>query len=144
MATVQQILDAKGGTLHTLPTEAMVVDALKLMAEEDVGSVLVMSGGKLAGIFTERHYTRKVFLAGKTSPTTPLADVMATDFYGVEPGQSAEACMAVMVEKHVRHLPVLKDGELAGIVSIGDLMKSIIDEEQFNASQLVRYVRGMN
>lgn len=144
MATVQQILDGKDKRLHTLPPEAMVVDALKLMAEEDVGSVLVMSGGRLAGIFTERHYTRKVFLAGKTSPKTPLADVMATDFTSVEPGQSAEACMALMVEKHVRHLPVLKGAQLAGIVSIGDLMKSIIDEEQFNASQLVRYVRGMN
>ncbi|MEW2911155.1 CBS domain-containing protein [Leisingera sp. JC11] len=144
MAIVQQILDGKGKTLHTLPPEAMVVDALKLMSEQDVGSVLVVSGGQLAGIFTERHYTRKVFLAGKTSPSTPLADVMATDFTSVDPGQSAEACMAVMSEKRVRHLPVLKDGQLAGIVSIGDLMKAIIEEEHFNADQLVRYVRGMN
>lgn len=144
MATVQQILDGKGKTLHTLPPGAMVVDALKLMAERDVGSVLVVSGGQLAGIFTERHYTRKVFLAGKTSPATPLSDVMATDFTGVEPGQSAEACMALMSEKRVRHLPVLKGGQAVGIVSIGDLMKAIIDEEHFNASQLVRYVRGMN
>ena len=144
MATVQQILDGKPKVLHTLAPEAMVVDALRMMAEQDVGSVLVVSGGKLAGIFTERHYTRNVFLAGKTSPSTPLADVMAADFCSVSPGHSAEACMALMSERHVRHLPVLKDGELAGIVSIGDLMKSIIDEEQFNAGQLVRYVRGMN
>ena len=122
----------------------MVVDALELMAEHDVGSVLVVSGGELAGIFTERHYTRNVFLAGKTSPATPLADVMATDFTCVDPGQSAEACMALMSKKRVRHLPVLKDGQLAGIVSIGDLMKAIIEEEHFNADQLVRYVRGMN
>ncbi|MDC0658207.1 CBS domain-containing protein [Leisingera sp. SS27] len=144
MATVQQILDDKSKTLHTLPPEAMVVDALKVMAKNDVGAVLVVSGRKLAGIFTERHYTRNVFLAGKTSPATPLADVMATDFSSVGPEVSAEACMALMSDKHVRHLPVLKDGELAGIVSIGDLMTSIINEEQFNAGQLVRYVRGMN
>ncbi len=99
MATVQQILDDKSKTLHTLPPEAMVVDALKVMAKNDVGAVLVVSGRKLTGIFTERHYTRNVFLAGKTSPATPLADVMATDFSSVGPEVSAEACMALMSDK---------------------------------------------
>jgi CBS domain-containing protein len=142
VTNVQQILERKGKDLYTVSPDDMVLDALKLMAKEDVGAVLVVSDGALVGIFTERHYTRKVFLEGKASPTTSVRDVMETEILYVGPKQSAESCMALMTEKRIRHLPVLSDRRLVGIVSIGDLMRSIIEERQFNIDQLVQYVRG--
>lgn len=142
MTNVQQILERKGQDLHSVRPDDTVLDAIRLMAKENVGAVVVVSGDALVGIFTERHYTRNVFLKGKASPTTPVRDVMETDILYVGPKQSAEACMALMTEKRIRHLPVLNDGRLVGIVSMGDLMRSIIDERQFNIDQLVQYVRG--
>lgn len=142
MTLVKQILETKGHEVFSVRPEEMVLDALKLMTTKDVGAVLVMDGDSLVGIFTERHYTRKVFLEGRSSPTTPIRDVMETDIIFVEPDQTAEACMALMTEKRIRHLPVLRDGVVAGIVSIGDLMRSVIEERQFNIDQLVQYVRG--
>lgn len=142
MTNVQQILERKGKDLYTVSPDDMVLDALKLMAKEDVGAVLVVSGDALVGIFTERHYTRKVFLEGKASPTTPVRDVMETEILYVGPKQSAESCMALMTEKRIRHLPVLSDRRLVGIVSIGDLMRGIIEDREFNIDQLVKYVRG--
>lgn len=142
MTNVQQILERKGRELHSVRPDDTVLDAIKLMAKENVGAVLVMSGDALVGIFTERNYTREVFLKGKASPTTPVRDVMESDILYVGPDQTAEACMALMTEKRIRHLPVLSDRRLVGIVSIGDLMRSIIDERQFNIDQLVQYVRG--
>ncbi|SFB83112.1 CBS domain-containing protein [Tropicimonas isoalkanivorans] len=142
MANVSQILDRKGRDVLTIRPEQMVLDALKSMAEADVGSVMVMSGDAVEGIFTERQYARKVFLMGKASPTTPVRDVMERDVIFVAPDQSVEACMALMTEKRIRHLPVLSNGRLVGMISIGDLMKSVIDEHKFNIEQLVQYVQG--
>lgn len=120
-----------------------VADALRIMAEKDVGSVLVTDGGRLVGIFTERRYAREVFLKGRTSPTTLVREVMAKDVIYVEPDQTVEACMALMTTRRLRHLPVLRNGELAGIISIGDLMKSALADREFNIEQLVLYVGGI-
>ena len=142
MTMVQQILEIKGHQVFAVGPDEMVIDALKLMKTKDVGAVLVMDGVSLVGIFTERHYTRKVFLEGRASPTTSIRDVMETDVIFVEPDQTAEVCMALMTEKRIRHLPVLSEGIVVGIVSIGDLMRSVIEERQFDIDQLVQYVRG--
>lgn len=142
MTTVQQILDAKGDDIYFVRPDDTVLHALQMMERKNVGAMLVKEDDNLVGIFTERHYARKVFLKGKSSPKTRIREVMEPDVVYVEPAQSAEACMALMTEKRIRHLPVLRDGRLLGIISIGDLMKSIIAEREFNIDQLVRYVRG--
>jgi len=142
MTIVRDIVEQKGHSLHSVAPDDTVLDVLRLMAKENIGAVLVMSGDILVGIFTERHYARNVFLEGKASPTTPAQDVMESHVIHVEPEHSVEACMALMTENHIRHLPVLSDGRLVGMVSIGDLMRSMIEERQFNIDQLVQYVRG--
>lgn len=143
MARVRDILEAKGREIHRVGPDAMVLDALKLMAAKDVGSVLVMEGEKIVGIFTERHYAREVFLKGRASPNTALRDVMRRDVLHVGLDDTAEACVALMTDKRVRHLPVLdEEGRLVGIISIGDLMKAIIGDREFDIDQLVNYVRG--
>ncbi|RWB52451.1 CBS domain-containing protein [Mesorhizobium sp.] len=142
MTTVQQILDAKGHDIYFVRPDDAVLHALQMMERRNVGAVLVKEDDNLVGIFTERHYARKVFLKGRSSPKTRIRDVMERDVAYVEPGQSTEACMALMTEKRIRHLPVLRDGRLVGLISIGDLMKSIIADREFNIDQLVRYVQG--
>ncbi len=143
MARVREILQAKGREIHRVGPDEMVLDALKLMAAKDVGSVLVMEGERIVGIFTERHYAREVFLKGRASPNTPLRDVMRPDVLHVGLDDTAEACVALMTEKRVRHLAVLDgEGQLIGIISIGDLMKAIIGDRDFDIDQLVNYVRG--
>ena len=142
MTTVQQILDAKGHDIYSVRPDDTVLHALQMMERKNVGAMLVKEDDNLVGIFTERHYARKVFLKGKSSPKTRIREVMEPDVVYVEPQQSAEACMALMTEKRIRHLPVLRDGRLLGIISIGDLMKSIIADREFNIDQLVRYVQG--
>ncbi len=142
MAHVRDILAAKGFDVHSLGPDRMVLDALELMARENIGAVPVMDGDRLIGIFTERLYARDVFLKGRASPSTRLREVMETEVITVTPDQSAEDCMAVMSDKRIRHLPVMEDGTLAGIISIGDLMKTIIDDREFDIEQLVKYVRG--
>jgi len=120
-----------------------VFDAIKKMADEDVGSVVVIDGdGKLAGIFTERHYARKVFLEGRASPTTLVGDVMERRVACARPEQTVDECMAVMTGKRVRHLPVLNHKKLVGLISIGDLVESKIADQEFTIEQLVEYVRG--
>jgi CBS domain-containing protein len=142
MTTVQQILDAKGHDVYFVRPDDTVLHALGMMEIKNVGAVLVKVDDRLVGIFTERHYARKIFLRGRSSPKTLIREVMETDVVYVEPGQTAEACMALMTEKRIRHLPVLRDGGLVGIISIGDLMKSIIADREFSIDQLVRYVRS--
>jgi CBS domain-containing protein len=142
MNTVQQILDAKGHDIYFVRPDDTVLHALQMMERKNVGAMLVKEDDNLVGIFTERHYARKVFLKGRSSPKTRIREVMEPDVVYVEPEQSAEACMALMTEKRIRHLPVLRDGRLLGIISIGDLMKSIIADREFNIDQLMRYVRG--
>ena len=142
MTTVQQILDAKGHDVYFVRPDDTVLSALEMMESKNVGAVLVKVDDSLVGIFTERHYARKVFLKGRSSPKTLIREVMETDVVYVEPGQTAEACMALMTDKRIRHLPVLRDGRLVGIISIGDLVKSIIADREFSIDQLVRYVRS--
>ncbi|RYH06834.1 CBS domain-containing protein [Tropicimonas sp. IMCC6043] len=140
MTTVQHILDDKGHAVHTIAPDATVLDALKLMAEADVGSVVVMEGTRVVGIFTERQYARKVFLMGRASPTTQLREVMETEVICTHPSQNANACMAMMTEKRIRHLPVMEGGLLVGLISIGDLLKASIAEQKFHIDQMVEYV----
>jgi CBS domain-containing protein len=111
------------------------------MAENDIGSLIVTDREALVGIITERHYARKVVLRGKTSPATPVRDIMESNIITARPEQSVEECMALMTEKRVRHLPVIEGGRLIGIVSIGDLVKSIIGDQRFMIEQLEHYIR---
>lgn len=142
MATIQQVLDSKGRDVLSVSPDDSVFDAIKTMADRNVGSVAVVEGGRLVGIFTERHYARKVFLEGRTSPTTRIREVMETRVACARPDETVDECMAVMTEKRVRHLPVMRGEELVGIVSIGDLVKSKIADQQFTIDRLVDYVHG--
>ena len=140
--TVRHLLEQKGGNVWTIRPDATVFDALAKMAEKDVGSLVVMDGEKLVGIITERHYSRNVILKGKKSPTTVVSDIMERDVIRVRPEQSVELCMALMTEKRVRHLPVLEGHEVVGIISIGDLLKSIISKQKFVIDELEHYIHG--
>jgi CBS domain-containing protein len=142
MTTIQQVLDKKGHEVLSVRPDNAVIDAIKTMADKNVGSVVVIEDGKPVGIFTERHYARKVFLKGRASPTTRVGDVMETRVACAWPEQTVDECMAVMTEKRVRHLPVLRHKKLVGVISIGDLVKSKIADQEFAIEQLVDYVRG--
>lgn len=142
MTTIQQVLDKKGHEILSVGPDNAVFDAIKKMADRNVGSVVVIDDGKPVGIFTERHYARKVFLEGRTSPTTRVGDVMETRVACAWPEQTVDECMAVMTEKRIRHLPVLHHKKLVGLISIGDLVKSKIADQEFAIEQLVEYVRG--
>jgi CBS domain-containing protein len=142
MDTVLQLLNSKGNEVWTIHPDETVLDAIQKMAANDVGSLLVIENEKLVGIFTERHYARKVFLKGRHSPTTAIREVMSTHLVCVSPEQTIEECMAVMTDKRIRHLPVLDHGQLVGIVSIGDLVKSRLADQEFIIEQLVHYIHG--
>jgi CBS domain-containing protein len=142
MTTVKQLLDEKGHDVWSVGPDDSVFDAIMKMAAKDAGSLLVMEDDKPIGIFTERHYARDVVLKGKSSPTTPVRDIMATEVICAWPNQTVEECMAVMTENRIRHLPVMEDGRLVGLVSIGDLVKSIIADQKFTIEQLEHYITG--
>ena len=142
MATVRQVLNGKGGDVWTLDPEDTVLDAIRVMADKDVGALVVVEDGKPIGIFTERDYARKMILEDRQSKSTSVRDVMSTRIVCASPDQTIEECMAVMTEKRVRHLPVLAEGKLAGIVSIGDLVKSRIADQEFIIEQLAHYIHG--
>lgn len=142
MTTVQQLLDQKGRKIWSIHPDATVFDAIAEMAEKDIGSLVVMDGEELVGIITERHYARNVVLKGKTSPTTPVRDIMERHIIVARPDQSVDQCMALMSEKRVRHLPVLEGEKPIGIVSIGDLVKSIIGDQKFMIDQFEHYIHG--
>lgn len=120
----------------------MVYDAIKLMAEKNIGALPVVANDRLVGVFSERNYARNVFLKGKASPTTPISEVMSERPVCVFPDQTVEECMALMTDKLIRHLPVLEGNQLVGIISIGDLVKSIIREQKFMIDQLGHYIQG--
>ncbi len=124
MTMIQQLLDAKGHEVDFVRPDDTVLDALKMMENKNTGAVLVKDDDRLVGIFTERQYARKVFLKGRSSPKTLLREVMETNVICVGPEQTVEACMAIMTEKRIRHLPVIRDERLVGIVSIGDLLRT--------------------
>jgi len=139
---VRQLLDQKGRETYSINPDATVYDAIAKMAEKDIGSLVVMDGDKIVGVITERHYARNVVLKGKTSPATPVEAIMDKLVFVVQPEQSIEQCMAIMTEKRIRHLPVVEEEKLIGIISIGDLVKSIIGDQQFTIGQLEHYIHG--
>ena len=142
MTTVRQLLDQKGRNIWSIHPDATVFDAIAKMAEKDIGSLAVMEGDEIVGIITERHYARNVVLKGKTSPSTPVRDIMERHVVIALPEQSVDQCMALMSEKRVRHLPVFEGKKPIGIVSIGDLVKSTIGDQKFMIDQLEHYIRG--
>jgi len=142
MTTVRQLLDQKGRNVWSIHPDATVFDAIAKMAEKDIGSLVVMDGEELVGLITERHYARNVVLKGKTSPATPVRDIMERRVVIAQSGQTVDQCMAVMTEERVRHLPVFEGKTPIGIVSIGDLVKSIIGDQKFVIVQLERYIHG--
>lgn len=142
MCTIRQLLDQKGGELCSIHPDATVFDAVAKMAENDIGSLIVIDRGALIGIITERDYARNVVLKGKTSPATPVREIMERDFITVGPEQSVEECMILMTDKRVRHLPVIEGKKIIGIVSIGDLVKSVIGDQKFVIDQLEHYIHG--
>jgi CBS domain-containing protein len=143
MKNVAHVLRSKSdSTVHTLLPTASMFDAVKLMAEKDVGALLIMEGETIVGMISERDYARKIVLIGRSSKETPVRDIMTSPVIYVGPQQSTEECMALMTEKRVRHLPVLDNGKLIGLISIGDLVKDIISEQNFVIEQLQYYITG--
>ena len=143
MATVAQVLNSKPEqTVYTIAQTASVYDTIKLMADKHIGAVIVTDGETIAGIVTERDYARKVVLMERASKETPVADIMTSQVRYVHLDQTTDDCMALMTEKRMRHLPVIDGGKLVGMISIGDLVKNIISEQQFTIKQLEFYIRG--
>ncbi len=142
MVMVSQCLQRKGRSVWSIGPDASVYDALQLMAEKDIGALLVLEGDELAGIFSERDYARKVVLKGKSSKETTLREIMTSRVIYVHQHQSIDECMALMTEYHVRHLPVLEGEKLVGVISIGDVVKEIISEQKFVIEQLEQYITG--
>ena len=139
---VSSVLFHKASALWSIAPEATVFEAIKLMAEKNIGALLVMSGGKLAGVFTERDYTRKVALHGKTSRDTRVWEIIPQENITVAPDDTVEECMRLMTEKRVRHLPVVEGTSVIGIVSIGDLVNWIISTQNAHIEQLEQYIAG--
>ena len=142
MQTVKQLLQTKGFDVWSVAPDTSVYDALALMADKNIGALLVLDNGKVVGIFSERDYARKVVLKGKTSRDTPVSEVMTSRVVYLRPEQTIEDCMALMTDKHIRHLPVLEDNQAIGVISIGDVVKTIISEQEFMIQQLENYVTG--
>jgi len=140
MRSVRQILDGKDTPLVTVGPDEPVLDALRRMAETSVGAVMVMEHGTLVGIFTERDYARKVVLQGRSSATTPVRDIMTSPVQTVTPEHRARECMQLMSDHRFRHLPVVENGTVMGVISIGDLLKTVIADQQHEISQLQTYI----
>jgi len=142
MKTVEQLLEGKPGGIIAIAPNASVLDALKLLAEKNIGAILVMEGERLAGILSERDYARKVALKGKSSADTPVSEVMTRSVVCVSLTHTNEDCMGLMTQKHIRHLPVVDGERVLGMLSIGDLVKDMLSEQQFIISQLESYIHG--
>jgi CBS domain-containing protein len=140
MKTVQHVLHAKSGPVISVSQDATVYDALTLMARYDIGALVVVADGEIAGMFTERDYARKVILLGKSSRELLVAEAMTRQVLTVTPHCTMDDCMAIMTDHRVRHLPVLSDAGVAGIVSIGDVVKAMLDEQRFTIQQLEHYI----
>ncbi len=142
MKTVDQMLEGKAQRLLSVAPKATVYDALKLMAEHDIGALVVLDGERLAGIFSERDYARKVILFGKSSKETLVDEIMTDKVLCVRPDQTVDQCMALMTDKRVRHLPVLDHKKVTGVISIGDVVKEVISEQRFMIEQLENYIHS--
>ena len=140
MRNVNQILEAKGVRIVAVPQDAPVLEVIRLMADHHIGSVLVVQGEELIGIATERDYARKVILQGRSSADTPVGQIMSSPVLTVLPTDTAQTCMALMTERKIRHLPVVENGQLLGLISIGDLVKAVIQDQQHEIAQLQQYI----
>lgn len=141
-STVRQLLQTKGSRVHTISPEATVFEALERMAAYDVGALMVVRGDQLVGVFSERDYARKIILMGRISKDTLVGEVMTTELITVTPDTTVAECMNLMTVNRVRHLPVLEGGQLAGVVSIGDVVKAIMTEQEFVIAELESYITG--
>lgn len=142
MKTVRQLLESKGSQVISVTPDTPVFQALKVMAEKGIGAVLVLQSGRLVGIMSERDYARKVILQGKSSHDTPVRDIMTDRVVYARPEQTVPQCMALMTDKRIRHLPVMEEDRLLGVLSIGDLVKETISEQEFLIRQLENYIHG--
>jgi CBS domain-containing protein len=142
MGAVNSILQAKGHAVFSISPDTLVYNALEIMVEKNVSALLITENDKLTGIFTERDYARKVILKGKASKDTKIGEIMTRDLITVSPETSIDACMRLMSGKHIRHLPVVDNGQLTGIVSIGDVVKYIIEEQKFIIENMEHYITG--
>ncbi|WP_316842150.1 CBS domain-containing protein [Pedobacter gandavensis] len=140
MKTVKQLLSTKSSEIFSVSADVSVLNGLQVMMEKNISALLIMEDRKLLGIFTERDYARKIILQGKTSVDTPMNEVMTATPITVALGDSLDHCMQTMTDKHIRHLPVIQDGELVGMVSIGDVVKFIIEDQKQTISQLESYI----
>ncbi|OIO01869.1 MAG: hypothetical protein AUJ51_07400 [Elusimicrobia bacterium CG1_02_56_21] len=142
MISIKHFLETKGGEIWSVTSGSAVINALQTMAEKNIGALLVIDEGKLVGIISERDYARKVALAGKMSKDTPVREIMTERVLYVRPDESIEDCMALMTEKHFRHLPVIDKGAILGIISIGDVVRLVISKQKFIIAQLENYISG--
>jgi CBS domain-containing protein len=140
LKSVRQVLEDKGYAVETVTPETSVYDALQKMSNRGVGALVVIEGGEIRGLFSERDYARKIVLQGRASKNTPVQEVMTRRVITVEPQQTVEACMVLMTEKRIRHLPVVENGRLIGIVSIGDVLKAIIEAQRLTIEELATYI----
>jgi CBS domain-containing protein len=142
MVTVSELLRQKSPVIYSVEPETPVLEAVRLMAEHSIGALLVMNGTVLAGIVSERDYARKVVLLGRSSSETPVWQIMSSPVHTVEPGYTAQQCMQLMTERRVRHLPVVQGERVLGVLSIGDLVRSVLEEQQRTIKELEQYIHG--
>ncbi|HNT22739.1 MAG TPA: CBS domain-containing protein [Anaerolineales bacterium] len=142
MKTVEEILNAKGRQVWTISPQATVIDALKLMADRNVGCLVVLENDRIVGIISERDYARKIALRGKSSVNTPVKDIMSTTVYHIHLQNTVDDCLQLMTQQTIRHLPVEESGKLLGLISIGDVVKAVIDEQSTTITQLSDYISG--
>ena len=140
MRTVRQLLETKSSEIHSISPDAPVIDAIRLMAERRIGALLVMEGPRLVGMLSERDYARKIVLQGRSSKDTPVRDIMTGDVVSVSPQHNTDQCMQLVTDSRIRHLPVLENGQVIGLISIGDLVKAVIQAQQQELDHLQRYI----
>ena len=142
MTTIAQLLNAKGNQIWSVEPKATIFEALEIMSEKEIGALLVMEDGKLTGIFSERDYARKVILKGKSSKETPVGELMTKKVFYIDPQKTINDCMAMMTAKRIRHVPVIEDNQVVGIVTIGDVVNQIISEQEVTINHLENYITG--
>ena len=142
MTTIAQLLNTKGNQIWSVEPKATIFEALEIMSEKEIGALLVMEDGKLTGIFSERDYARKVILKGKSSKETPVGELMTKKVFYIDPQKTINDCMAMMTAKRIRHVPVIEDNQVVGIVTIGDVVNQIISEQEVTINHLENYITG--
>ncbi|HEY7872571.1 MAG TPA: CBS domain-containing protein [Rudaea sp.] len=142
MRLVKHLLEDKGGAIHAIEPDKPVLEAIRVMADKYIGALLVMRGSQLLGIVSERDYARKVILKGRSSADTPVREIMSASVLTVAPGDSVNHCMKLVTDKRVRHLPVVDEGKVVGVVSIGDLVKAVIADQAQELEHMQRYISG--